>query len=77
MIDAFGTLVRDEVDLDTLRAELLLVVGRTMQPTQAALWLWPQETSIAFDRRSAPTTVVDRRSCRPVHGSSHVRQSPP
>jgi hypothetical protein len=42
MIEEFGTLLRDQVDLDTLRAELLAVVGRTMQPTRASLSIWPQ-----------------------------------
>lgn len=37
VIEAFATLLRDQVDLGTLTAELLAVVGRTMQPTQASL----------------------------------------
>jgi hypothetical protein len=41
-IAAFGTRLRDQVDLDTLTAELLAAVDRTMQPTQASLWLRPQ-----------------------------------
>jgi hypothetical protein len=40
-IDAFGVRLRDQVDLDTLAAELLAVVDQTMQPTQASLWLRP------------------------------------
>jgi hypothetical protein len=40
-IAAFGTLLRDQVDLDTLTAELLGVVDQTMQPTRASLWLRP------------------------------------
>jgi hypothetical protein len=38
-IAAFTARLRDEVDLDTLTAELLAVVDQTMQPTQASLWL--------------------------------------
>jgi hypothetical protein len=38
-IETFGTRLRDEVDLDTLSAELLAVVDQTMQPTKASLWL--------------------------------------
>ena len=33
-IEAFSTRLRDEIDLDTLSAELLAVVTQTMQPTQ-------------------------------------------
>ena len=40
-IAAFGTRLRDQVDLDTLTGELLVVVNQTMQPTQASLWLRP------------------------------------
>ena len=41
-ITAFSARLRQEVDLDTLTAELLEVVDQTMQPTQASLWLRPQ-----------------------------------
>jgi hypothetical protein len=40
-IEAFATRLRDQVDLDTLSAELLEVVDRTMQPTQTSLWFRP------------------------------------
>lgn len=38
----FGTTARDETDLDTLTRTLLDVVGETMQPTRASVWLLPQ-----------------------------------
>ena len=41
IIEAFGTRLRDQVDLDTLTGELLAVVDQTMQPTSASLWLRP------------------------------------
>ncbi|MFL6187037.1 MAG: hypothetical protein ACJ745_19960 [Actinomycetes bacterium] len=41
-IAAFSARLRDQVDLDTLTAELLAVVDQTTQPTQASLWLRPQ-----------------------------------
>jgi MFS family permease len=40
-IQAFSARLRDQIDLDTLSAELLSVVNQTMQPTQASLWLRP------------------------------------
>jgi hypothetical protein len=42
-IAAFSAGLRDQVDLTTLTDELLAVVDQTMQPTQASLWLRPQE----------------------------------
>jgi hypothetical protein len=44
-IAAFGARLRDQVDLDTLRGELLAVVDQTMQPTRASLWLRARDPS--------------------------------
>jgi hypothetical protein len=38
-LDRFAVRLRDQVDLDALRAELLTVVDQTVQPTTASLWL--------------------------------------
>ena len=52
-IAAFNTRLRQQVDLDTLTAELLAVVEQTMQPTQASLWLRPSPAvSSAAGRRT-------------------------
>jgi hypothetical protein len=44
-IATFSTRLRDQVDLDTLTGELLAVVGQTMQPTTASVWLRQQPPS--------------------------------
>jgi hypothetical protein len=44
-IQAFSARLRQQVDLDTLTAELLAVVDQTMQPTQVSLWLRPSVTA--------------------------------
>jgi hypothetical protein len=38
-VEAFAARLRDQVDLDTLSAELLGVVDHTVQPASASLWL--------------------------------------
>jgi hypothetical protein len=40
-VAAFSARLRQQVDLDALRTELLEVVDTTMQPTQASMWLRP------------------------------------
>jgi len=41
-IQAFSERLRQQVDLDSLTAELVGLVEQTMQPTQVSLWLRPQ-----------------------------------
>jgi hypothetical protein len=41
-VAGFAARLREQVDLDALASELLVVVDRTVQPTQASLWLRPQ-----------------------------------
>ena len=40
-VAAFSARLRDQIDLDTLTAELLAAIDQTMQPTAASLWLRP------------------------------------
>jgi hypothetical protein len=49
-IEAFSTRLREQVDLDTLSAELLAVVDQTMQPTTAFLWLRPSARPLSSGR---------------------------
>ena len=41
-VEHFATRLRDQVDLDALRRELVSVVDQTVQPTRASLWLRPR-----------------------------------
>ncbi len=41
MLAAFSATLRNEVDLEQLREELIAVVEETMQPSQVSLWLRP------------------------------------
>jgi hypothetical protein len=49
-VEGFSARLRDQVDLDTLSAELLAVVHQTMQPTRASLWLRPAVPSQPLSR---------------------------
>jgi hypothetical protein len=40
-IQAFSARLREQVDLDTLSAEVLAVVDQTMEPARVSLWLRP------------------------------------
>jgi len=40
-IQAFSTRLREQIDLETLSAELLAVVDQTVEPTRVSFWLPP------------------------------------
>jgi hypothetical protein len=64
-IAAFSGRLRQQVDLDTLTAELLGVVEQTMQPTGVSLWLRPS-VSASPDQRS---TGASREASQPTAAS--------
>jgi hypothetical protein len=54
---AFGSTLRNEVDLDQLREQLVAVVQETMQPAHISLWLRPPEPS--RERKTWLLTRID------------------
>jgi hypothetical protein len=69
-IDAFSARLRDEVDLDSLAAELLTAIDQAMQPTKASLWLRPP-TSASQNHGDA---VAHRPAARPIGPSRAGRR---
>jgi hypothetical protein len=56
-VAAFSTRLRDEIDLDTLSAELLAIANQTMEPTRVSLWLrTPAHRPSGTPRSEAPPT---------------------
>jgi catechol 2,3-dioxygenase-like lactoylglutathione lyase family enzyme len=68
-IQWFSARLRQQIDLDTLTAELLGVVEQTMQPTSASLWLRPSNSA-------SPGSGHDGRiTCGPVADASFPGRS--
>jgi hypothetical protein len=53
-VEAFSARLRNQIDLDTLSAELLAVVDRTMEPTRVWLWLRPSAPGSSGTAPSQP-----------------------
>ena len=49
-VEAFTARLREQVDLDSLRAELVAIVHQTMQPATVSLWLRPAASSAPIAR---------------------------
>ena len=80
-IEAFSARLREEIDLDTLSAELLAVVNQTVQPTKASLWLRPptstsQDHGASGAHRPAPRPDPLRTGRRRMY-SNRARQHAP
>jgi hypothetical protein len=70
MIAAFSARLRDEIDLNTLSAELLAVVDQAMEPTRVSLWLRPA-TRASQDHDDS---VAHRPAFRPTGASRSGRR---
>jgi hypothetical protein len=57
-IQAFSARLRQQVDLDSLSAELLGVVEQTMQPVSVSLWLRHPGGAVADQRGTAAPAPV-------------------
>jgi hypothetical protein len=58
-LDGFAVRLRDQLDLDALRGELLAVVDQTMQPVGTSLWLRPQPPPMSGPTRRRPGWLAD------------------
>ena len=75
-IAAFTARLRDAVDLETVRSELLEVVNRAVEPAHASVWIrqhkpdWMRLDPTDSSAASAPsvTARADRGSRAPAHG---------
>jgi hypothetical protein len=80
-IQAFIARLRDEIDLDTLSAELRAVVDQTMEPTTASLWLrpttsLPQDVSDSVAHRPAARPDPLRSGRRSMYGNRARQHAP-
>jgi len=69
-IAAFSARLREEIDLDSLSAELLGVVDQTMQPTRVSLWLRPPTRT----SQDYGDSVAHRPALRPTGASRSGRR---
>ena len=56
-IETFSARLRQQIDLDTLTAQLLAVVDQTMEPTRVTLWLRPPHHDTKRSMLPSPATA--------------------
>jgi hypothetical protein len=64
-IQAFSARLRQQVDLDTLTAELLGVVEQTMQPTSVSLWLRPSVSASPHQHGTGASRAAPQAAASP------------
>ena len=74
IVAAFSTSLRQEVDLDQLREDLLAVIQETMQPAQVSLWLRPPEHD---GKQEAPWRASPPGLPKEAEDVQALRQRPP
>jgi hypothetical protein len=65
-VSAFNATLRQEVDLDQLREQLVAIVQETMQPAHVSLWLRPPEPS--RKQQTWPLPGIDEEEKGKTHG---------
>jgi hypothetical protein len=64
-IEGFSARLRQQIDLDSLTAELLGVVEQTMQPTRVSLWLRPSVGGSSGQRGTGASRVAPQAAASP------------
>jgi hypothetical protein len=72
-VAAFSATLRQEVDLEQLRQQLLAVVQETMQPAFISLWLRPSH-SIASRREPTHTDLDPLQATQALTGATHTSE---
>jgi hypothetical protein len=60
-IEAFSQRLHQQIDLDSLTAEVLAVTDQTMQPTQVSLWLRPSDSAPQDQRTTGASRAAGSR----------------